>query len=624
MQRIKVIIFSFLLFFLFLTPHEVYSKGEIKTIVVFFSLNASLPAYQNILEGFRTSFKEDYKEPCNLLIEYLDIGRSEDNSYARSIIETYNEKFTDTKIDLLITVGPGIYPVLKKFGLRILDGTPTISIENSGFSKRPESDRTNKNLLEITLRYKINKTIQNAFRLFPKNKNVYVISGCSAVDHYYTTLFMEQAAGFKTGYNFVYVSDISLDSTLHLVKKLPGNCIVFVPIFLSDNKNIPYSTPEALSIISTCSYAPVFPIFDSFIKRKGVIGGCVFSYRKLGEEVGGAARKILNGEYPGNIVINENSFYQHIYDWQMLKKWKLADSPLIPANSICFNKPFDFFATYKWYFLGLLLFLMLETVLIIYLFRLNKMQKDVAMQKEETEQLYRVLVREDRLARMSELTASLSHELNQPLTAILYSAQAGMRFLESGRLDDKQAAEIFENIIEDAKRSGGLISSVRSLMKLETREMEKVNLNALVEESLTIFHSEADQLRITITQNLLDKPVFVFGDKIQIQQVLLNFMSNAALAMETGDPDHKIMTILQLLDKHTVTISVRDTGPGISPELTENLFKPFVTSRISGFGIGLALCKSIIEKHNGKIRAENLAHGGAEFCFTLKIVQDAT
>lgn len=267
-----------------------------------------------------------------------------------------------------------------------------------------------------------------------------------------------------------------------------------------------------------------------------------------------------------------------------------------------------------------LFFPFLTTFLIIYLFKLIIRQKAIGKQKTEAEDLYRVLVREERMMRMVELTASLSHELNQPLTAILYSAQAGDRFLESGKLDYNQAKEIFSNIIEDDKRAAALISSVKSLMKLENREKENVNISTLIQETLYIFHSEAIKQNIQVNYEQDHIPVFIFGDKIQIQQVILNFLFNAALAMESRDPGHRIVEISQKLSKGKVIVSVRDSGPGIDDAVKDKLFKAFVTTRSSGFGIGLAVSRSIIEKHNGTIWANNLPEGGAEFSFSLETI----
>lgn len=308
-----------------------------------------------------------------------------------------------------------------------------------------------------------------------------------------------------------------------------------------------------------------------------------------------------------------------MYDWQVLKKWDLIDSKAIPSDSMMFNKDENFIIEYGWYLLGAFLFLISQTFLITYLFILNGKQRGVARQHIENEQLYRELVREDRLSRMSELTASLSHELNQPLTAILYNAQAGKRFLETGKLDDNRAAEIFENIIEDDKRAGGLISSVRSLMKLENREKEKINLSSLIQETENLFSSEAIAKHVHISLKMQGDPAFVFGDKIQLQQVLLNLLFNATNSMESNSPENKEIEIIQQLENGYVTVSIRDSGQGIEDSIKEKLFKPFVTSGTKGLGIGLAVSRSIIEAHSGVIRAENLAGGGAEFSFKLQV-----
>ncbi len=225
------------------------------------------------------------------------------------------------------------------------------------------------------------------------------------------------------------------------------------------------------------------------------------------------------------------------------------------------------------------------------------------------------------MSKMAVLTASLSHELNQPLTAILSCAQAGMHFLESDKLNREQAKEIFENIIEDDTRAGGIISGVRSLMKLETREKENIMINSLVNETLEIMRNEIYRHGINITTNFDNSPVYVFADKIQLQQVLLNFFRNSIDAMDRSNRDDKKMEVTMRLAGDSVTVSVRDSGPGIDNNILEKLFKPFVTTGKTGFGIGLAVSRSIIQDHQGEIWAENIPGGGAEFSFRLKTIK---
>ena len=600
---------------------ETHASEKTKTIVIFFSLHAGLPAYQNLLEGFRTTFSEEYNEHYNLLIEYLDIGRLSDDKYAKYIVELYNDKYKDTDIDLLITVAPGVNQVLKKYGFEALKKSNTISIELDSMAADQDLAPSD-NVTKIILKFRFNETIQAACNLFPGCKNIYIISGCAPTDKYFASLVRASSSKFDKKYNFVFISNLSLDSTLQIVKKLPENSILIVPTFLSDIKGIQYSTPEVIGLLSTYCNCPIFPLFDSFIRREGGIGGYVFSFNYVGKEAGRIAMEILNGKRPGEIVVHEDNFNQNIFDWRVLKKWNLLNSKALPSDSIYYYKEYNFLAEYKWYIIVGLLFLVLETFLIVYLYKLNVRQKAIVRQKIEAENLYRTIVREERLMMMAELTASLSHELSQPLTAILYNAQACLRFLKLENSEPAQIEEILQRIIKDDKRAGNLISSVRSLMKLEIRDKELVNLDSVMQDSLLIFRSEALHKNIRILNHFPDRSVFVSGDKIQLEQVILNFLFNAGHAIENSGNEHRIIEIFQNIDKGSVKVSVRDSGSGIKEEVKDTLFKPFVTSRESGFGIGLAVCRSIIENHNGEIWAENLLGGGAEFSFTLKIITD--
>ena len=160
-------------------------------------------------------------------------------------------------------------------------------------------------------------------------------------------------------------------------------------------------------------------------------------------------------------------------------------------------------------------------------------------------------------------------------------------------------------------------------MKLEDREKENVNLRLLVQDTLDIFHSESIKNNVRIETSYYPGPVWVYADKIQLQQVMMNFMRNAFNAMESVQSGGRLMVVILSVNKGSATISVQDSGPGIAPEIKDRLFKPFVTNTKKGFGIGLALSRSIIEKHNGEIWAINLPGGGAQFSFRLKIAKDA-
>jgi signal transduction histidine kinase len=604
---------------LFTVSQSIFPEKKLKEVVIFFAYNASLPAYQSILEGFRNSFYKDHPDVYNLSIEYLDIARISDEHYLNHIVDIYNDKFKETNIDLLITFGPGLYPLLEKHGFIALKKSSHIAVEFDKLSGESNEYLRSQNTLDIIIKLNFEKSLRIIFELFPKNENVFIVSGAAPIDNYYNQALKRDINKFEDTHNFNFISGFSLDSTLFQVDKIPSNSIVIITSFMSDKKNIQLTNPESMSLITARSKAPCFGVLNTSI-NKGAIGGYVFNFINLGNEVGLAANEILIGKPVNQVRINEEHFYEHIYDWQQLKKWNLTESAVIPANSTFYNKEFNFFSEYKWYFLTVFLFLVFESILIAYLIILNRRQKGVLIQKLEIENLYHQLTREDRLLRMVELTASLSHELNQPLTAILYNAQAGKRFLNSGNLDSVQAEEIFNNIIEDDKRAASLISNVKSLMKLEIREKERVNLNLLLQDTANIFTPEATEKNIQLRLNIKDGAAFVLADKIQLQQVILNFLSNAAIAMDDTELKNRTIEIHQSTNQDSVTVSVRDHGPGIDETIKEKIFKAFVTTREKGLGIGLAVSRTIIERHNGEIWAENSKDGGAEFFFKLKTI----
>ena len=292
MDRIRTKVLFIIIVFLFVAPKEVYSD-KTKTIVILFSLHANLPAYQNLIEGFRTTFSEEYDQPYNLLIEYLDIGRLADDKYAKYIIEQYNEKFKDTRIDLLITVAPGIIPILEKYGLEALRRSPTISIVLDSYNA-DQGYLKSENVVKMTLRFRFGQSIQSACNLFPTYKNIYIISGCALTDKYFTSMVRLGIGSIEQSHKVTFITGMSLDSVIQIMRKIPAQSIVIVPTFLSDNKGIQFSTPEVIGHLATNCNAPVFPLFDSFIKREGGIGGYVFSFNAVGKKAAVIAYEVLN------------------------------------------------------------------------------------------------------------------------------------------------------------------------------------------------------------------------------------------------------------------------------------------------------------------------------------------
>jgi len=610
-----------LLICLMLLSSTVYSQksDDTKNILVMFSLNEGTIAYNLLLENFKNTLREKYSGQYKLFVEYLEVTKFPGLSYQHYLFDQYNQKYSNTRIDLLVCVGPQIIPILEKFAEPQITSAPTISLDL--FNPYSDSNKysLHPNTLEVLVNIDVKKNFELAISLFPKYKSIYIISGSAGVDKFFNRMILDASKEFSATHKIINIANLSMENILDEAAKIPKESIIFLPTFSNDAGNVSYTAIEATRLVSSKTSAPIFALLDTPFDD-GAFGGFVISFKNVGLEAGNAAIKILNGEPAKSITVNKNDLNQYVFDWRQLKRYKLHDSNKIPSGSVFINQDFDFWDSNKWFIISGIFFLIFQTVLIANLIRLNRKQKLITNQLIESENQYRNLVREDRLLRMGELTASLSHELNQPLTAILNNAQAGAFFVEGNKTTPELLKEIFDNIINDDKRAAEVISSVRGMMKLEKRDKEIVNLENLINDVIIIFRSEALKQKIALQMDMQENKVFVLADKIQIQQVLLNFLFNSAIAMIENE--NKSIIISKVVEKDEVTVSVRDFGLGINIEIMDKLFDPFVTSRKEGLGIGLAVSRSIIEDHQGKIWAENMIDGGAKFYFKLRIVSN--
>ena len=226
-----------------------------------------------------------------------------------------------------------------------------------------------------------------------------------------------------------------------------------------------------------------------------------------------------------------------------------------------------------------------------------------------------------RISTIGELAASLAHELNQPLTAILSNAQAAQRFLASadpGGLDEIR--EILKDIVQDNNRAGEVIRRMRTLIKKEELEYAPLDITAVIRDVVALIHTDASLHNITVSLELNTVLPSVLGDKAQLQQVILNLMLNAFDAMKDCPAHERQLVVQTALDRtRAVKVTVRDRGTGISGGKLDEIFQPFYTTKHDGLGMGLSISRSIIEAHGGELRAENNSDRGATFYFTVPV-----
>ena len=224
-----------------------------------------------------------------------------------------------------------------------------------------------------------------------------------------------------------------------------------------------------------------------------------------------------------------------------------------------------------------------------------------------------------RVTSLGVLTASIAHEVNQPLTAIVTNGESSLRWLTRDEPDIEQVRLLTKRVVADARRASEIIGRIRDMASQRAPEQKLLSIDDVINESLSFLHHELQVKGIVVSLDLTRELPQIVGNRTQLQQVIVNLTINAIQAMTQLAPaDRSISVRTMLSDPETVCCSIEDSGPGIDPEHLPRLFDSFFTTKDSGMGMGLAICRSIVEAHGGRIRADNnSALGGARFSFDL-------
>jgi len=254
-------------------------------------------------------------------------------------------------------------------------------------------------------------------------------------------------------------------------------------------------------------------------------------------------------------------------------------------------------------------------------FRISGIFADITgakMAEHEADLQRRELAHLTRVAVMGELSGAIAHELNQPLTAILSNAQAAQLMLAKDAPNLGDIGQVIDDIVLEDKRAGEVIERLRGLLRKDEGKRASVRINELVLSTLQLLHSEIISRRIKLVTNLARDLPPIWGDRVQLQQVLLNLVMNAMEALASVSSDRKIVTIStrQLINGQIETI-VSDLGQGLGPEGQRRAFEPFFTTKPHGLGLGLSICSSIVGTHGGTLQLSNNRKGGVRACFSL-------
>ena len=347
---------------------------------------------------------------------------------------------------------------------------------------------------------------------------------------------------------------------------------------------------------------------------KGGIGGYIVRPEPLGQLAAQSALRILNGESASDLPVTKVAS-SLTFEWPALQRWGIGESRLPPGSEILFRNP-TVWEQYRAYILAAIAAILIQSALILWLlYEIWRRQHAEILARNTMSELTHV----NRMATAGQLSASIAHEVKQPLAGIVANAQAALRWLEKANVEEVR--EGLKRILGEGHRASDIITNLRAMFKSDVQEKTLVDINKLVLSVLALVRIDLQKHEIKLQTQLDDRIPQVLGNQVQLQQVISNLVMNAIESM--GSLQTRVLRIkTELSQSNTVYVSIEDTGTGIKSSDVAQLFKPMFTTKARGMGMGLSICRSIIENHDGRIWVSPRANGGSIFQFELpKVAQ---
>lgn len=514
--------------------------------------------------------------------------------------------------DVIIAVGAPAAGFIQRNRARLFPATPVVftAVEQ----RRIRKDALTDNDTVVAVAHDFPRSFETILQVLPNTKRIVVINGASPNETFWLGELRKDAKRFQDRVEFVWNEGLSFEDIVQQCAHLPPDSAIFWHLMNVDATGVSYEGVNGLQRLHSVANAPIFSYDDGFFGRD-IVGGPMYSVSDISRLTATVVMRILNGEKPGDINIPAVSFAAPKFDWRELRRWGISESSLPAGSEVMFREP-TFWERYRWQVALVTSILLLQAALISGLFHERRARR---LAEVESRQRLTEIARLNRYSAAGELAASIAHELNQPLGSILTNAETAALLLNAPSPDIAELREILSDIKRDDQRASEVIRRLRRMLKKVPFEVRKLELNETVKEAVNLVSALAVGRGVALRSVSSGSEVYVKGDPIQLQQVVLNLVINAVDALSDSERQKREVVVITGRSGSEAEVRVMDTGPGITPDRLKEIFDPFFTTKTNGLGMGLAIVRTIVEGHHGSIEVENRKSGGAEFRVRLPL-----
>jgi signal transduction histidine kinase len=600
-------------------PNSGEADAQTKKIVVLHSFDRNFEPLATWSREIRKELSRQSPWPLEIQEQSLATAQGGNDAAEAKFVEYLGALYAPRPPDLIVALGAPAANFVQEHRTKLYPTTPmllaAVEVRRVVQSMLSEQDTV------VGVRFDQVALVENILRLLPETKTIAIIIGNSPDERFWAAE-QKRILGplLKNKVELIFYGEQPLEDILKKVASLPPHSAIFFQQLWVDGAGAVYGDNAPLKRISEVANAPIFT-YDGAYFNGEVVGGPMWSPTEAARPTAAAAIRMLEGEEASGIKVPPIEFSTPKYDWRQLRRWNISESRLPPGSEILFREP-TVWERYSWQIAFITAVILLQAGLIAALLREHRRRK---FSEVQSRQRMAELAHVNRFSTAGQLTASLAHEINQPLGSILTNAETADAILKSQRPDIAALPDIVElkdivkDILRDDRRASEVILRMRSLLKKAPFEVKNMNLNDLVRETVEFLSALAIARKVELVSRITQNALPILGDRIQLQQVILNLVVNGIDAMKDTTTENRIISIRTSRVENFAQLSVSDRGSGIPEDKLKEVFEPFFTSKAEGMGMGLSIARTIIEAHHGQIWAKNRDHGGASLRIRLPV-----
>jgi signal transduction histidine kinase len=567
------------------------------------------PWSSTIIAAVQSSKSDKSGNPISYHVEHLDLFGFGKRQYDDNLRTHLSDKYRGKLIDVILSIGPSALDFAVKLRATEWPAVPIVfTAVSEASAPHPIPPKTTGIFVQKTFA----NMVKAARTIIPNLKRLVLVGNPFEGAVYYPQ-FAKEILELSREFEIIDLMGLPVTEIRQRVAALPPDSSVFYFGINADPERKYATALEALPLIAETSNRPIVGDAETGVGA-GVVGGFVLSPGEIGRHAGRLVMRVLDGEDASNIPVTTGTTLKPMFDWRQLQKWNISES-MLPMGSEVRFRPLGMWEQYSARILAACVALLFQTTLICWLVYENRRRH---LAEVRSRSAMAELTHMNRRMAAGQLSASLTHEVNQPLVAIVTRASAALRWLRAENPNVEKVEASLEGILAAGNRAGDIVASVRAMFRKDSPQKASTDINQIIRTVLAIVRVELQKNNIDLQTQLDEHLPPVQGDKVQLQQVVLNLVMNGIEAMHSVRP--RVLKVQTDQAKPgLVHVLVEDTGTGIDPSKLHQIFEPLFTTKATGMGMGLAICQSIIESHGGRICVSPAVTRGAIFEFELPI-----